>query len=37
MTVPNLVVVQLGSNGKIDLYNHAGSSDVIVDVMGWFG
>jgi hypothetical protein len=36
-TVPNLVVVQVGSTGKIDIYNPAGSVHVIGDVMGWFG
>jgi hypothetical protein len=36
-TVPNMVVVKVGSDGKIDLYNAAGSTDVVVDVMGWYG
>ena len=36
-TVPNLVVVALGTNGQIDLYNAAGATDVIVDVVGWYG
>jgi hypothetical protein len=36
-TVPNLVVVKLGSNGMIDLYNAYGSVDVIIDVVGWYG
>lgn len=36
-TVPNLVVVQLGANGKLDIYNAAGSAHVIVDVLGWYG
>ena len=36
-TVPNLVVVQIGANGKVDFYNAAGSVNVIADVMGWFG
>jgi hypothetical protein len=36
-TVPNLVVVQVGTNGKVDFYNAAGSVQVIADVMGWFG
>jgi hypothetical protein len=35
-TIPNLVVVKLGPDGKIDLYNLAGSVDVIVDVAGWY-
>jgi IPT/TIG domain/Fibronectin type III domain len=37
LTVPNLVVVKLGSNGMIDLYNAFGSVDVIIDVVGWYG
>ena len=37
LTVPNLVVVKLGPNGKIDLYNAAGSTNVIIDVVGWYG
>jgi Fibronectin type III domain len=37
LTVPNLVVVKLGTNGSIDLYNAFGTTDVIVDVVGWYG
>jgi hypothetical protein len=37
LTVPNLVVVKLGASGAIDLYNAAGTTDVIVDVVGWYG
>jgi hypothetical protein len=37
LTLPNLVVVKLGSTGMIDLYNAYGSVDVIVDVVGWYG
>jgi hypothetical protein len=36
-TVPNLVVVKLGSNGSIDLFNGAGSVNVVIDVVGWYG
>jgi hypothetical protein len=36
-TVPNLVVVQVGSTGKIDVYNAFGSTNVVIDVMGWYG
>ena len=36
-TVPNLVVVRLGSNGVVDFFNAAGSTDVIADVVGWYG
>jgi hypothetical protein len=35
-TLPNRVVVGLGPNGKVSIYNHSGSTDVIVDVGGWF-
>jgi hypothetical protein len=36
-TVPNMVVVKLSADGKIDLYNAFGSTDVVIDVMGWYG
>jgi len=36
-TVPNLVIVKLSSAGKIDIGNDFGSTDVIVDVVGWYG
>ncbi|TMK89018.1 MAG: hypothetical protein E6G57_03710 [Actinobacteria bacterium] len=35
-TVPNLVVVRVGSGGMVNIYNAAGSTDVIVDVAGWY-
>jgi len=35
-TVPNLVVVKLGTNGKLDVFNAAGSTDVILDVVGYY-
>jgi len=35
-TVPNLVVVKLGPNGKLDVFNAAGSTDVILDVVGYY-
>jgi hypothetical protein len=34
-TVPNLVVATLGSDGAIQVFNAAGSVDVVVDVSGW--
>jgi Fibronectin type III domain len=37
LTVPNMVVVKLGTNGAIDLYNAFGTVDVVVDVVGWYG
>lgn len=35
-TVPNLVVVKLGADGMITVYNAMGATNVIVDVLGWF-
>ncbi|HWC37206.1 MAG TPA: hypothetical protein VG476_01700, partial [Acidimicrobiales bacterium] len=35
-TVPNLVVATLGSDGAVQVFNAAGSVDVIVDVSGWY-
>jgi hypothetical protein len=35
-TVPNMVVVPLGAAGKISIFNETGSTDVLVDVLGWF-
>jgi hypothetical protein len=32
----SLAVVQLSAGGKLDLYNAAGSADVVVDVSGLF-
>jgi IPT/TIG domain len=36
-TVPNLVVVQLSASAQIDIFNAFGSTNVIVDVVGWYG
>uniref|UniRef100_A0AAU2JQD7 PKD domain-containing protein n=1 Tax=Streptomyces sp. NBC_00049 TaxID=2903617 RepID=A0AAU2JQD7_9ACTN len=36
-TVPNLVIVPVGKNGYVDLYNHGESAvDLIADVTGYF-
>jgi hypothetical protein len=35
-TVPNLVVVKVGSAGQVSFYNHVGTTNMIVDVLGWF-
>jgi hypothetical protein len=35
-TIPNTVIVGVGTNGQIDIFNAVGTVDVIVDVMGWF-
>jgi hypothetical protein len=37
LTVPNLVVVKLGTGGSIDIFNGYGTTDVVVDVVGWYG
>lgn len=34
-TVPNAVIAAVGDGGRIDLFDSAGSTDVVVDVMGW--
>jgi len=34
-TRPNLVISALGSNGKVSLFNSAGTTDIVVDVLGW--
>jgi Abnormal spindle-like microcephaly-assoc'd, ASPM-SPD-2-Hydin len=36
-TVPNMVVVKVGSDGSIKLYSPYGSVDVVVDLVGWYG
>ena len=35
-TVPNMVVATVGTDGQITVANYAGSTDVLVDVVGWF-
>ena len=35
-TVPNLVIVPVGSDGQVTFFNHAGSTDVVVDLEGYF-
>ncbi|WP_224275826.1 hypothetical protein [Streptomyces sp. LS1784] len=34
--VANRVVVPVGADGKIDIYNHIGSVNVIVDIVGYY-
>ncbi|MFM7618138.1 MAG: S8 family serine peptidase [Actinomycetes bacterium] len=36
-TVPNLVIVPVGTLGGVSIYNNTGSTHVVVDVVGWFG
>ena len=33
-TIPNLSIATVGADGQIDVYNLAGSTDVIIDVVG---
>ena len=35
-TVPNMVMTRVGANGMVSIYNNAGSTDLIVDVLGCF-
>jgi subtilase family serine protease len=35
-TVPNLVVVPVGSDGKVDIFNHVGTTHALADVEGYF-
>lgn len=35
-TVPNLVIVKLGTGGHVGLFNEAGTVHVLADVVGWF-
>ena len=32
----NLVIAEVGTGGQVELANFAGSTDVVVDVVGWF-
>lgn len=34
-TVPNLVILRLGTNGSLSVFNDLGSADVFVDVLGY--
>jgi outer membrane protein assembly factor BamB len=36
-TVPNLVIVKVGTGGQVSLYNNAGATHVVADVAGWYG
>jgi hypothetical protein len=35
-TVPNLVLAPLSAQGKVSIFNDAGSADVVVDVLGYY-
>jgi hypothetical protein len=34
--VPNLVTVPVGADGSVRLYNEAGNTHVVADVVGWY-
>ena len=35
-TIPNAVVVGVGADGKISLFNSAGTTHLVVDITGWY-
>jgi hypothetical protein len=35
-TIPNMVLSRVGEGGRISLYNHAGATHLVVDVLGCF-
>jgi hypothetical protein len=35
-TTQNMVLARVGEGGQVSLYNLAGATDVVVDVLGWF-
>jgi hypothetical protein len=35
-TVPNLVVVKIGADGRVNLYNLTGTTDAVLDVVGYY-
>lgn len=35
-TVPGLVIVPVGTNGQVEIYNYAGDANLIVDLEGYF-
>ncbi|MFJ3900457.1 N-acetylmuramoyl-L-alanine amidase [Streptomyces sp. NPDC090025] len=36
LTIPNLVIVPVGKDGKVNFYNHLGSVDLLADITGYF-
>ena len=34
--IANLVTAKVGTNGQVDIYNYAGETQVLFDVVGWF-
>jgi hypothetical protein len=35
-TIPNRVIVKVGGNGKVSIYNGQGAADAVIDVSGYF-
>jgi hypothetical protein len=35
-TLPNRVIVKVGANGKVSIYNGQGAADAVIDVSGYF-
>ncbi len=35
-TVPNLVTVKVGANGRVNLYNSEGYTHLVADVVGYY-
>ena len=35
MNIPNLVITQIGDDGKINIFNAFGSTHVLIDVLGY--
>ncbi len=35
-TIPNMVIAKLSTSGQMSLFNSAGSTDLVADVVGWF-
>ena len=36
LIIPNTVIVKVGTNGDISIYNNSGTVDMVVDLLGWF-
>jgi Glycoside hydrolase family 44 len=35
-TIPNLVISRVSADGRVSLFNSAGNTDLIADILGWF-
>ena len=35
-TLPNMTIVPLGTDGNISIYNDNGTTDLAIDILGWF-